>query len=174
MCVSYRPQLWHIPAKVIRSMHHLSNDAIHLLHQQTTRTDRESKHWGATVIYLVLTITLLVQLLTELSRTPLPSLSYSLKATEKKEKKLWMNNPSYRGVTEYCSVVLQQRGNPVRTYTPACLWAGHPPKERSNTKRPWERPLLRERMLGSIYIQHTHMSCCELWYCRYLSEDMAV
>ena len=110
MCVSYRPQLWHIPAKVIRSMHHLSNDAIHLLHQQKTRTDIQSKHWGDTVIYFVLTITILVQLLTELSRTPLPSLSYSLKATEKNEKKWWMNDPSYRGVTEYCSVLLQQRG----------------------------------------------------------------
>ena len=31
------------------------------------------------------------------------------------------------------------------THTPACLWAGHPPAERSNMKHPSERLPLQER-----------------------------
>ena len=93
-------------------------------------------------LYLILTITpkSSSQQLTELSRTPLPSLSYSLKAT-KKRGEMKVDVLLDQVITQMIS------GQELRqsTHTPACPLAGHPPAERSNMKHPSERPPLQER-----------------------------
>lgn len=70
---AHRPQLRHVPPQVLSSVHHLQDDPIHFL---SDGGDRDTSHAApASRCYDRL------QTLTELSRTPLPSLSYSLNAT---------------------------------------------------------------------------------------------
>lgn len=78
---TYRFELWHIPVKIFCSMHHLSNNPIHFL---TTKANTFIKPSATKGLMTFLLHCKLSQQLTELSSTPLPSLSYSLKATKEK------------------------------------------------------------------------------------------